>query len=161
MRKNLTTNVFENIQSTVWQTVRFKPPPLNTSTIGWRVEFRPMEVQVLPSFSISNSLKSHHFFFPLYLTSSFQWLQFTDFENAAFATFVVLLTRVISTFNINLYIPISKVHKIFNSNYFRNLLFIDVYILFPCRRKRTWNEHRNEMQYSQSASFSEQTSPLV
>jgi len=32
---------FENIQSTNWQTVRFKPPPPN-STIGWRVEFRPM-----------------------------------------------------------------------------------------------------------------------
>lgn len=34
---------FENIQSTNWQTVRFKPPPPN-SPIGWRVEFRTMEV---------------------------------------------------------------------------------------------------------------------
>uniref|UniRef100_A0A670I4D4 Glutamate--cysteine ligase n=1 Tax=Podarcis muralis TaxID=64176 RepID=A0A670I4D4_PODMU len=34
---------FENIQSTNWQTMRFKPPPPN-SDIGWRVEFRPMEV---------------------------------------------------------------------------------------------------------------------
>ncbi|KAM3675262.1 glutamate--cysteine ligase catalytic subunit isoform X6 [Ammospiza nelsoni] len=33
----------ENIQSTNWQTMRFKPPPPN-SDIGWRVEFRPMEV---------------------------------------------------------------------------------------------------------------------
>ena len=33
----------QNIQSTNWQTMRFKPPPLN-STIGWRVEFRPLEV---------------------------------------------------------------------------------------------------------------------
>ena len=30
---------FENIQSTNWQTVRFKPPPPK-SPIGWRVEFR-------------------------------------------------------------------------------------------------------------------------
>ena len=30
---------FENIQSTNWQTMRFKPPPPN-SPIGWRVEFR-------------------------------------------------------------------------------------------------------------------------
>lgn len=30
---------FENIQSTNWQTLRFKPPPPN-SPIGWRVEFR-------------------------------------------------------------------------------------------------------------------------
>jgi glutamate--cysteine ligase catalytic subunit len=58
---------FENIQSTNWQTVRFKPPPPG-STIGWRVEFRSMEVQ------------------------------FSDFENAAFVTFAALLTRVVSFF---------------------------------------------------------------
>ena len=71
-------NLAQNIQSTNWQTVRFKPPPPN-SPIGWRVEFRPMEVQI------------------------------TDFENAAFAVFVVLLSRAILYFNLNLYIPISKV----------------------------------------------------
>lgn len=37
---------FENIQSTNWQTMRFKPPPPN-SDIGWRVEFRPMEVRLM------------------------------------------------------------------------------------------------------------------
>lgn len=68
----------KNIQSTNWQTVRFKPPPHN-SGMGWRVEFRPMEVQL------------------------------TDFENAAYVIFVVLLTRAILSFNLNLYIPISKV----------------------------------------------------
>ncbi|GBE81136.1 Glutamate--cysteine ligase [Sparassis crispa] len=71
---------FENIQSTNWQTIRFKPPPVNTS-IGWRVEFRSMEVQM------------------------------TDFENAAFAIFVVLLSRAILSHNLNLYIPISKVDE--------------------------------------------------
>jgi glutamate--cysteine ligase catalytic subunit len=70
---------FENIQSTNWQTLRFKPPPTNSCNTGWRVEFRPMEVQI------------------------------TDFENAAFAIFIVLLTRVILSFNLNLYLPISKV----------------------------------------------------
>ncbi|PBK73874.1 glutamate-cysteine ligase catalytic subunit [Armillaria solidipes] len=68
---------FENIQSTNWQTLRFKPPPPNSS-IGWRVEFRSMEVQM------------------------------TDFENAAFAVFVVLLSRAILSFNLNFYTPISK-----------------------------------------------------
>ena len=34
---------FQNIQSTNWQTMRFKPPP-SGQDIGWRVEFRPMEV---------------------------------------------------------------------------------------------------------------------
>lgn len=36
----------QNIQSTNWQTMRFKPPPPNSS-IGWRVEFRPTEVRWL------------------------------------------------------------------------------------------------------------------
>ncbi|KAK7035478.1 glutamate--cysteine ligase [Paramarasmius palmivorus] len=71
---------FENIQSTNWQTLRFKPPPPN-SPIGWRVEFRSMEVQI------------------------------TDYENAAFAVFVVLLSRAILSFNLNFYIPISKVDE--------------------------------------------------
>nr|XP_023017994.1 glutamate--cysteine ligase-like [Leptinotarsa decemlineata] len=72
------TDHFENIQSTNWQTMRFKPPPPN-STIGWRVEFRPCEVQI------------------------------TDFENAAVVCFVVLLTRVILSYQLNFLIPISKV----------------------------------------------------
>ncbi|KAF9478808.1 glutamate-cysteine ligase catalytic subunit [Pholiota conissans] len=71
---------FENIQSTNWQTLRFKPPPPN-SPIGWRVEFRSMEVQM------------------------------TDFENAAFAVFVVLLSRAILSFHLNFYVPISKVDE--------------------------------------------------
>lgn len=71
---------FENIQSTNWQTVRFKPPPVN-SPIGWRVEFRSMEVQM------------------------------TDFENAAFSVFVVLLSRAILALNLNFYVPISKVDE--------------------------------------------------
>ncbi|KAJ7072365.1 glutamate-cysteine ligase catalytic subunit [Mycena amicta] len=71
---------FENIQSTNWQTLRFKPPPPKSS-IGWRVEFRSMEVQM------------------------------TDFENAAFAVFVVLLSRAILAFSTNFYIPISKVDE--------------------------------------------------
>eukprot|EP01027_Heterolobosea_sp_BB2_P015904 GEZU01022707.1.p1 GENE.GEZU01022707.1~~GEZU01022707.1.p1 ORF type:complete len:618 (-),score=165.86 GEZU01022707.1:79-1932(-) len=71
---------FENIQSTNWQTMRFKPPPPN-SPIGWRVEFRVMECQM------------------------------TDFENAAFIVFIVLLTRAILSFGLNFYIPISKVDE--------------------------------------------------
>nr|BAE73061.1 hypothetical protein [Macaca fascicularis] len=71
---------FENIQSTNWQTMRFKPPPPN-SDIGWRVEFRPMEVQL------------------------------TDFENSAYVMFVVLLTRVILSYKLDFLIPLSKVDE--------------------------------------------------
>ena len=38
-------------------------------------------------------------------------VQMTDFENAAFAVFVVLLTRVVLSLNLNFYIPISKVDE--------------------------------------------------
>ncbi|KAI5611561.1 glutamate--cysteine ligase catalytic subunit, partial [Silurus asotus] len=68
----------QNLQSTNWQTMRFKPPPPN-SDIGWRVEFRPMEVQL------------------------------TDFENAAYVVFIVLLTRVILSYKLDFLIPLSKV----------------------------------------------------
>jgi glutamate--cysteine ligase catalytic subunit len=73
------TPAMQNIQSTNWQTVRFKPPPPH-SPVGWRVEFRSMEVQV------------------------------TDFENAAFSVFIVLLSRAILSLGLNLYMPISKVY---------------------------------------------------
>uniref|UniRef100_A0A2P2HZV7 Glutamate--cysteine ligase n=1 Tax=Hirondellea gigas TaxID=1518452 RepID=A0A2P2HZV7_9CRUS len=71
---------FENIQSTNWQSMRFKIPPVN-SDIGWRVEFRPCEVQV------------------------------TDFENAAYGVFIVLLTRAVLTFKLNMLVPLSKVDE--------------------------------------------------
>jgi glutamate--cysteine ligase catalytic subunit len=78
-----TTEHFESIQSTNWQTCRWKPPPPRVDEkaphIGWRTEFRPMEVQL------------------------------TDFENAAFTVFTILITRVILAFDLALYIPLSKV----------------------------------------------------
>ena len=36
-------------------------------------------------------------------------VQMTDFENAVFSVFVVLLPRAILSFNLNFYVPISKV----------------------------------------------------
>lgn len=79
------TDHFENIQSTNWQTCRWKPPPPRTHVddphIGWRTEFRSMEVQ------------------------------FTDFENAAFTVFIVLITRVFLAFDLAFYIPLSKVDE--------------------------------------------------
>jgi len=58
-----------------------QPPPPDAPEIGWRVEFRPTEVQL------------------------------TDFENAAYTCFVVLLTRVIISFRLTFLIPISKVNE--------------------------------------------------
>lgn len=75
------TDHFENIQSCNWQTLRFKPPPNVNSPIGWRVEFRPLEAQI------------------------------TDFENAAYCVFIVLLSRVILAYKLNLIMPISLVDE--------------------------------------------------
>jgi glutamate--cysteine ligase catalytic subunit len=80
---------WESLQSTNWQTVRWKPPPAlkglmdtrSENHIGWRVEFRSMEIQI------------------------------TDFENAAYVVFIVLLSRVILGLELNLYIPISKLDE--------------------------------------------------
>lgn len=88
------TEHWESIQSTNWQSVRWKPPPPRNSPndphIGWRTEFRTME------------------------------LQLTDFENAAFTAFTVLLTRVILTFDLNLYIPLSRVDSNMQRAHSRN-----------------------------------------
>lgn len=66
---------FDMLNSTNWRLLRFKPPPFSSAEsenrIGWRVEFRPTE------------------------------LQLTDFHNAAFATFIILLTKTILKFNLN------------------------------------------------------------
>ena len=58
--------------------MRFKPPTPNSS-IGWRVEFRSMDIQL------------------------------TDHENTAYSIFIVLLAKTISYFDLNFYTPISKV----------------------------------------------------
>ncbi|KAG5481454.1 hypothetical protein LSCM4_07166 [Leishmania orientalis] len=74
------TEHFENIQSTNWQTVRFKPPPIGNN-IGWRVEFRVMEIQPTP------------------------------FENAAFAVFIPLLSKAIISYKPCFYTKMSVVDQ--------------------------------------------------
>ncbi|KAG0334938.1 hypothetical protein BG000_007925 [Podila horticola] len=108
---NETTDHFENLQSTNWQTMRFKPPPSKTSPIGWRVEFRSMEIQL------------------------------TDFENAAFAIFIVLVTRAVLSFNTNFYIPISKVDENMQAAQRRNAVLDEKFYfrksIFPQSRPGT------------------------
>lgn len=104
------TDHFENIQSTNWQHMRFKPPPADNS-IGWRVEFRPMEIQI------------------------------TDFENAAFAVFIVLVTRAILSFDLNFYIPIVKVDENMETAHARDAVLEKKFHfrknLFPVRAPRS------------------------
>lgn len=85
---SLDNDHFENIQLTNWQTLRFKPPALYPTQDGslaqkpgWRVEFRPMEIQL------------------------------TDFENAAYLVFIALASKAILRYNPDFYIPISKIDE--------------------------------------------------
>ena len=61
--------------------MRFKPPPNAESDIGWRVEFRTMD------------------------------LQLTDFENAALSIALSMLVNVINDFNVDFIVPITNVDK--------------------------------------------------
>ncbi|SPJ10259.1 gamma-glutamylcysteine synthetase [Plasmodium sp. DRC-Itaito] len=78
---------FENFQSTNWNSVRFKPPPIldnhfkGPSSIGWRVEFRTPDIQI------------------------------TDFENSCVVTLVMLLSKFILKERLNLYIPMSLLEE--------------------------------------------------
>lgn len=115
------TDHFENIQSTNWQTMRFKPPPPNSS-IGWRVEFRPCEVQL------------------------------TDFENAAIVCFVVLLTRVILSYQLDFLIPISKVDDNMQRAQKRN----------ACRTEKFWfKKNTNKFDNIEKFKCSEATSDVT
>jgi glutamate--cysteine ligase catalytic subunit len=103
---------FENLQSTNWQHIRFKPPPTG-SDIGWRVEFRPMEIQI------------------------------TDFENAAFSVFIVLITRAILSFDLNFYIPITKTDANMETAHRRDAVLNDKFYFrknpFPTRAPRPYS----------------------
>ncbi|CZS88212.1 related to gamma-glutamylcysteine synthetase [Rhynchosporium graminicola] len=108
------TDHFENLQSTNWQHMRFKPPPPNND-IGWRVEFRPMEIQI------------------------------TDFENAAFSVFMVLITRAILSFDLNFYIPIPKTDENMEKAHNRDAVLTDKFYFrknpFPTRFPRPYSQN--------------------
>ena len=70
---------FENLQSTNWNSMRFKPPPSSESPIGWRVEFRPMDIQL------------------------------TDFENAAVLVLVGMINNIVNHFDLDFVMPISQI----------------------------------------------------
>jgi glutamate--cysteine ligase catalytic subunit len=75
---------FENLQSTNWNSLRFKPPPSQNSSIGWRVEFRTMDIQL------------------------------TDFENTCLIVALGLIVNVINHFDVNFIMPITKVDENMN-----------------------------------------------
>lgn len=61
--------------------MRLKPPPAQVTKIGWRVEFRTMDIQL------------------------------TDFENTALIVVLGLVVNIINHFNIDFVIPIDKLDE--------------------------------------------------
>jgi hypothetical protein len=80
---------FENIQSTNWNSLRWKPPPID-SEIGWRVEFRPMDIML------------------------------TDFENAAMTVVTGMLVNLITDFDLDFIMPITLVDENMHRAHLKN-----------------------------------------
>lgn len=107
VNNSLSSCHFDNIQGSNWMSVRWKPPlasPLESEgddaahadadlydpDYSYKVEFRSLE------------------------------LQLTDFENSAFLTFVILLSRAVIHYDVSLHMPISEVMDNFNRSKFCN-----------------------------------------
>jgi len=121
----------ENLQSTNWQHMRFKPPPPEKHDIGWRVEFRSMEIQM------------------------------TDFENAAFSIFIVLVTRAILSFDLNFYIPIQRTTENMETAHARNAV-LDQKFYFrknPFSPPVRWQQVSSSESYASSATHSAYNTP--
>lgn len=67
-------------------------------------------------------------------------IQLTDFENAAFCCFIVLITRIISSLELNFYIPISKVFFCISSKHYYLLYQVDENMKIAHKRNAIINE---------------------
>lgn len=85
-----TSSHFENFQSANWNSMRFKPPPSRKSEIGWRVEFRSMDIQL------------------------------TDFENSALIVLLGMINNIINHFDLDFIMPISKIDENMERAHLRN-----------------------------------------
>jgi glutamate--cysteine ligase catalytic subunit len=124
---------FENLQSTNWQHMRFKPPPPDKDNVGWRVEFRSMEIQM------------------------------TDFENAAFSIFIVLVTRAILSFDLNFYIPIQRTTENMETAHARNAVLDRKFYFrkdpFPRRVPKQQQQSSHGSEFSSGVSSAVNTPP--
>ena len=113
---------FENLQSTNWNSMRFKPPPQHDSKIGWRVEFRTMDIQL------------------------------TDFENACLIIILGLVVNVINHFNVDFIIPISKADDNMKRAHFRNALLSEKFWFNKncVQSERYWESNLHKSDFTSS-----------
>jgi glutamate--cysteine ligase catalytic subunit len=72
--------------------MRFKPPPSAESKIGWRVEFRTMDIQL------------------------------TDFENSALIVLLGMINNIINHFDLDFIMHISKIDENMERSHYRDAL---------------------------------------
>jgi len=72
--------------------MRFKPPPSAESKIGWRVEFRTMDIQL------------------------------TDFENSALIVLLGMINNIIKHFDLDFIMHISKIDENMERSHYRDAL---------------------------------------
>jgi len=115
---------FDNLQSTNWRTMRWKPPTLD---IGFEAQKRQAMIDKMRSSALSASAggpgdssltpEENEWFQKDLGDFGAGWriefrpmeLSLTDFENAAFSTTIVLITRAILALGYNFYMPLSAV----------------------------------------------------
>lgn len=112
--------------------MRFKPPPSIDSKIGWRVEFRTMDIQV------------------------------TDFENSALLVVISMLYNILNHFDVNFMMHISKIdenmeraHK--KDAYFKEKFWFRTNIL-PTGKCYKWNI-MDKTDFTQSNNFANGEDP--
>lgn len=72
--------------------MRFKPPPSKESSIGWRVEFRTMDIQL------------------------------TDFENSALIVLLGMIVNISNNFDVDFIMPISMIDDNMDKAHMRDSL---------------------------------------
>ena len=115
----------QNLLTTNWQIARLKLP-VPEQNIGWRVEFRTMEVilcERVTSYLVAWGREKSTFFTKIahiltesiliFNTHTLFQLQLTSSENAAFAVFAMLLARMIIALRPKFYIPVTKVKTLY------------------------------------------------
>lgn len=83
-------------------------------------------------------------------------IQITDFENAAFSIFIVLITRAILSFNLNFYLPIQRVTENMETAHKRDALSTEKFWF----RKNPFGSHTHSTGTSTPAEGSRPPTPL-
>lgn len=126
-------DLWTRLSGTIFPHVRLKMPQHSE---GWRVEFRPMEVQ------------------------------FTDFENASCAIFVTLFRQAVVHYNLDFRLPMESVHKDIGRFQCGNLGTTDLYVdnahaRDACTKSRFWWRQLRQKLHDSTTTFETDEEPAL